>query len=260
MNQMLPYALTGLLAVVFFLSLVLVVRNFRKKLSDMLDRLMSMDKELDDLKKAGKGEIEDIRKGAQGDIDDVRKALDALAASNIQEINQKSTQIKEDIRAALKTYIESIIKKITENDAAQKSRFETLSSQFADLQRKYPREAASPMPKAPATDAESQAPQAPSAQQAAGSPPKKQAATSDDAHAKARRLARLIVSDIALYTRKNVERGVKEGKVLELLEHDINEARALYARRVPEEIRNSTSYLDEAFKELFEKTKQELNL
>ncbi len=97
-------------------------------------------------------------------------------------------------------------------------------------------------------------------QQHAGSPPRPQAAASDDAHAKARRLARLIVSDIALYNRKNVERGVREGKFLELLEHDINEARSLYARRVPEEIRNSTSYLDDAFKELYEKTKQELNL
>jgi hypothetical protein len=259
MNQMLPYALTGLLAVIFFLSLVLVVRSFRKSLSGILERLMSMDKELEDFRNTVKGEIEDIRKAAEGEIDTIRKSLEGQSAASTEEISRKSTQIKEDIRAALKTYIESIIKKISENDAAQKGRFDNLSSQFADLQRKCLQENVKPAPITPVTDAKTPTPQPAPTQQAPVSAPKQQS-SSDDAFAKARRLARLIVSDIALYNRKNVERGIKEGNFLELLDHDIKEARSLYARRVPEEIRNSTSYLDDAFKELIGKIKQELNL
>jgi hypothetical protein len=263
MNQMLPYALTGLLAVIFLISLILVVRNLRKSLSDIYERLMSADKELEDMKKVVKGELEDIKKATDREINDFRKALDGQSTANSEEISSKIAQVKEDIRTALKTYIESIIKKITENDAAQKSRFDSLSSQFADLQRKYIQEAARPVENAPEIQASHQdttAQSTQSTQQAPASPPKQQTPSSDDANAKARRLARLIVSDIALYNRKNVERGVKEGNFLELLEHDIKEARSLYARRVSEEIRNSTSYLDDAFQELFEKTKQELNL
>jgi hypothetical protein len=57
-----------------------------------------------------------------------------------------------------------------------------------------------------------------------------------------------------------VEEGIRNGNFEELLAHDIKEARSLYARRVPEEIRNATTYLDEAFTELMEKTRQELSL
>lgn len=261
MNQILTFAPIGLLAVVFFVSLFLVTRGFRKKQADLLDRLMSMDRELDDLKKAGRVDTDGIRRGLQDDIENIRKAMDGLSAANIDEISRKTTQVKEDIRTALKTYIESIIKKIGENDAAQKSMFETLSSQVAELQRKSLDEAPVPASDTPGTGEAMQQPQqAPPMQMSAVPPQKRQAGPSDDEHAKARRLARLIVSDIALYNRKNVERGVREDKFMEVLEQDINEARALYVRRVPEEIRNSTSYLDDAFKELFEKTKQELNL
>ena len=90
--------------------------------------------------------------------------------------------------------------------------------------------------------------------------PKPPAAPADDAKAKARRLARLIVSDIALYYRKNVEQGVREGNFYEVLGHEVREARSLYERRVPEEIRNTTTYLDEAFAELILKTRRELDL
>jgi hypothetical protein len=260
MTQMLPYALTGLIAVVFLLSLVLVARNFRKSLSDIFDRLMSMDNDLEDAKKTMDREIEELKKIVKSELEDVRKTLDGQSAANAEEISLKSKQVKDDIRTALKSYIESIIKKISENDAAQKSRFDSLSSQLAELEQKYVQEAAKPVANTPETHTIQQAAPARETQNAVAPQPKQPAPSSDDAFAKARRLARLIVSDIALYNRKNVERGVKEGNFLELLEHDINEARSLYARRVSEEIRNSTSYLDEAFQELFEKTKQELNL
>ncbi len=260
MNQMLPYALTGLLAVVFFITLILVVRNLRKSLSDVYERLMSADRELEEMKQAVKGELEAMKMSLDRESEDIRKILDAQASAKSEEMSGKIAQVKEDIRAALKAYIDSIIKKISENDAAQKSRFDSLSSQFADLRQQYAQDAARPAESTSGIQAGLQDKTQHPGQQAPASPPKQQTPSSEDANAKARRLARLIVSDIALYNRKNVERGVREGNFLELLEQDIKEARSLYARRVSEEIRNNTSYLDEAFQELFEKTKQELNL
>ncbi|RNC70094.1 MAG: response regulator [Desulfuromonadales bacterium] len=81
-----------------------------------------------------------------------------------------------------------------------------------------------------------------------------------EAHQKARRLARLIVSDIALYNQKLVEEGVRNGTFSELLADDIAEGHALYGRRVPEEVRAAHSYLEEAFEEFIDKMKREFNL
>jgi hypothetical protein len=81
-----------------------------------------------------------------------------------------------------------------------------------------------------------------------------------DAHKKAKRLARIIVSDIVLYNQPKVEEGVRNGTFYDLLSDDIREGRALYERRVTEEIRNETSYLEEGFEELLTKKRRELNL
>jgi len=81
-----------------------------------------------------------------------------------------------------------------------------------------------------------------------------------DAHKKARRLARIIVSDIVLYNQAKIEEGARNGTFYDLLADDIREGRALYERRVPEEIRNETSYLEEGFEELLTKKRRELNL
>jgi predicted Zn finger-like uncharacterized protein len=81
-----------------------------------------------------------------------------------------------------------------------------------------------------------------------------------DAHKKAKRLARIIVSDIVLYNQTKVEEGARNGTFYDLLADDIREGRALYERRVTEEIRNDTSYLEEGFEELLTKKRRELNL
>jgi DNA-binding response OmpR family regulator len=81
-----------------------------------------------------------------------------------------------------------------------------------------------------------------------------------EAHVKARRLARIIVSDIFLYNQAKVEEGIRNGGLYQLLEDDIREGRLLYERRVPEEIRDTTAYLDEAFEELIAKKRDGLNL
>jgi predicted Zn finger-like uncharacterized protein len=81
-----------------------------------------------------------------------------------------------------------------------------------------------------------------------------------EAHVKARRLARIIVSDITLYNQGKVEEGVRNGTFYKLLADDIQEGRSLYMRRVPEDVQSSTSYLEDAFEELIAKIKRELSL
>ena len=64
---------------------------------------------------------------------------------------------------------------------------------------------------------------------------------------KARRFARLIVSDIALYNQDIVVEGLRKGTFFELLQDDITEGRSLYDKRVPEAIRTTKDYYQEAF-------------
>ena len=66
---------------------------------------------------------------------------------------------------------------------------------------------------------------------------------------KARKFARLIVSDIALYNQEIVVEGLKKGTFFELLNDDITEGRTLYNNRVPETIRATKDYYQEAFDE-----------
>jgi len=75
---------------------------------------------------------------------------------------------------------------------------------------------------------------------------------------KARRLARIIATDIALYNQKKVDEGIRNDTFYELLADDIREGRRLYSERVPEEIRHRTSYLEEAFEEFIARKKREL--
>jgi len=81
-----------------------------------------------------------------------------------------------------------------------------------------------------------------------------------EAHVKARRFARIIVSDIVLYNQARVEEGVRSGAFYQIMADDIGEGRALYLSRVPEEITSGTSYLEEAFADLIARKKQELGL
>lgn len=64
---------------------------------------------------------------------------------------------------------------------------------------------------------------------------------------KARKFARLIVSDVALYNQEAVAEGLRNGTFYELLRDDIAEGRALYERRVPEAVRATRDYYQEAF-------------
>lgn len=77
---------------------------------------------------------------------------------------------------------------------------------------------------------------------------------------KARRLARIIVSDIVLYNQAKVEQGVREGSFYELLADDIREGEYLYQQRVSQQVRDTTTFLKDAFEELIAKKRAELNV
>jgi DNA-binding response OmpR family regulator len=74
----------------------------------------------------------------------------------------------------------------------------------------------------------------------------------------ARRLARNIVSDILLYNQEKVDKSVHTGMFYEIFANEIAEGKGLYEMRIPEEIRRDTSYLDEAFAEMVDRRKAEL--
>lgn len=64
---------------------------------------------------------------------------------------------------------------------------------------------------------------------------------------KARRFARIIVSDIALYNQEAVIEGLMNGTFYDLLRKDVDEGRELYEGRVPRLIRAKKDYYQEAF-------------
>ncbi len=68
-----------------------------------------------------------------------------------------------------------------------------------------------------------------------------------DAVEKARRFARIIVSDIALYNQEAVVEGLKNGTFYELLKVDVDEGRELYEKRIPVSIKSKKDYYQEAF-------------
>jgi DNA-binding response OmpR family regulator len=73
---------------------------------------------------------------------------------------------------------------------------------------------------------------------------------------KAKRFARIIVSDIALYNQEAVSTGIRNGSFFELLKEDVEEGRRLYENRVPETIRREKDFYQEAFDNFIEAQKK----
>ena len=85
-------------------------------------------------------------------------------------------------------------------------------------------------------------------------PRKEQAVTGDIAgHDAAKRLARIIISDIALYNQKRVEEGVNKGTFQELLKEELEEGQKLYQSRTPKEVLETTHYFEDAISGFIEK-------
>jgi CheY-like chemotaxis protein len=75
---------------------------------------------------------------------------------------------------------------------------------------------------------------------------------------KARRFARIIVSDIALYNQTAVIEGIKKGTFYELLKNDVDEGRELYEKRVPTAIKSKKDYFQEAFDNFIEAARKKI--
>jgi hypothetical protein len=63
---------------------------------------------------------------------------------------------------------------------------------------------------------------------------------------KARRLARTIVSDIALYNREEIRKGIKNDNVFDLLAEEIERGKKLYVSRVSPEIQKNRNFFNQA--------------
>src|SRR5260221_433988 len=61
-------------------------------------------------------------------------------------------------------------------------------------------------------------------------------------HEKARRLARVLASDIAIYNREKRERGIREGNLVAVLGYEIKKSWETYKERVGADFANSTPY------------------
>jgi CheY-like chemotaxis protein len=82
-------------------------------------------------------------------------------------------------------------------------------------------------------------------------------ATPEEGIQRAQRLARLIVSDIALYNGDNFEEGLRRGDLATRLREDLEEGRLLFDLRVPEELRRGRDFIADALAEFVaERTRQ----
>jgi hypothetical protein len=75
-----------------------------------------------------------------------------------------------------------------------------------------------------------------------GAPP---AVNEDSRHEEARRLARLLVTEIKLYNEEKVREGRENGNVREQLRDDIDRSRRIYEERIDDEVREATDYFHE---------------
>ena len=72
------------------------------------------------------------------------------------------------------------------------------------------------------------------------------------------RLARIIVSDIALYCQDKLDEGIRGGNWSDLLDAEVREARRLFRERFPSESVQKAKILEKAFLDLLQHRQQEL--
>lgn len=72
-------------------------------------------------------------------------------------------------------------------------------------------------------------------------------------HADAKRVARLIVSDIVEYNREKILEGIANDTLFEILARDIEMGRKYYEKRVDPEVAGETNYFDLALVDILVK-------
>ncbi|HET7903578.1 MAG TPA: hypothetical protein VFM17_03355, partial [Candidatus Eisenbacteria bacterium] len=75
-------------------------------------------------------------------------------------------------------------------------------------------------------------------------------------HDKARRLARVLASDIAIYNKEKRERGLAEGNLVAVLGYEIKKSWEIYKERVGADFANATPYFRDALNDLLAEGKK----
>src|SRR5215212_4018289 len=78
-------------------------------------------------------------------------------------------------------------------------------------------------------------------------------------HEEARRLARLILSDIIIYHQAKVEQGIRNNDFFEVLREEIEEGRQYYDSRVPLRVRRDTEIYTETIQQFVSMKREELD-
>ena len=75
----------------------------------------------------------------------------------------------------------------------------------------------------------------------------------------ARRLARLILSDIIIYHAAKVEQAIRSGRFFEVLHGEIEEGRQYYESRIPLSVRRDTEIFTETLQQFVQLKREELD-
>lgn len=75
----------------------------------------------------------------------------------------------------------------------------------------------------------------------------------------ARRLARLILSDIVIYNARKVDEGIRDDSFFATLETEIREGREYYESRVPYKVRQQTEFFDETLQQFVQMKREEIS-
>jgi hypothetical protein len=81
----------------------------------------------------------------------------------------------------------------------------------------------------------------------------------DPEHAAAMRLARIIISDTALYNQQAVEEAIRTGRLKETIEGLLDEGRQHYTERTPDHVRSATDYLGAALDQFVARKMRAMN-
>jgi hypothetical protein len=75
-------------------------------------------------------------------------------------------------------------------------------------------------------------------------------------HERARRLARVLASDIAIYNKEKRDRGIQEGNLVAVLGYEIKKSWEVYKERVTPELANATPYFRDALNDMLAEGKK----
>ena len=112
------------------------------------------------------------------------------------------------------------------------------------------RGAAAPSPARSAPAAAAPAPTATPTPAPASAPPPEPAAEDAGVHERARRLARVLVSDILVYNQPARDRALREGNLIAVLGTEVDKAWALYKAKVDRGLADCTTYFKDALNEI----------